>query len=234
MLAVWKRELQAYFRTPVAYIFMGVFLLVSGLFFTMNLLAGSGAFAQLLSSLSFLFILVVPVLTMRLLSEERKNKTDQLLLTSPLSITAIVLGKFLAAMTVFALTLVCTFVYPIIITSFGCDIAIEAVSSYIGFFLLGTATIAIGMFISSLAENQATAAAATFGVLLLMWMINMLSSSVPAWLGTILDWFSLYDRYTGFGLNIMGISPIFYFLSVTALFLFLTVRSIDKRRWSEA
>ena len=107
-------------------------------------------------------------------------------------------------------------------------------SSYIGCFLLGAATIAIGMFISSLAENQATAAAATFGVLLLMWMINMLSSSVPAWLGTILDWFSLYDRYTGFGLNIMGISPIFYFLSVTALFLFLTVRSIDKRRWSEA
>lgn len=120
MRAVWKRELEAFFYTPIGYVFMGFFLLVSGYFFWgYNISSGSSDMSNFFSQVSYIFVMFVPVLTMRLMSEERRNKTDQLLITSPMSITSIIVGKFLAAVSVLLITIVITFVYPVIIAAYG-------------------------------------------------------------------------------------------------------------------
>jgi ABC-2 type transport system permease protein len=155
MLAIYKRELQGYFYSPIAYIFIGIFMAIAGIVFSIsNVLSGSADFNNMLGNLTFLFMLVVPILTMRLLSEERKNKTDQLLLTSPASITAIVLGKYFAALSVFIITLVITIMYPVILFIYGNPSVTEIIGGYLGFLFLGSALIAIGVFISALSENQ--------------------------------------------------------------------------------
>jgi ABC-2 type transport system permease protein len=235
MLAVWKKELQTYFLSPIAYVFMGAFIAVTGLFFTLiNVMSASASFTQTLSSLTFLFTLVVPILTMRLLSEERLNKTDQLLLTSPISLTSIVMGKFLAAMTVFFVTLVLSLVYPLVLAIFGNPAFGEIFTGYVGFFLLGGALISIGIFMSALTENQVTSAVATFGVLLVLQMIDGVSSVVDvAWITTVIQWISLFTRFAYFSMGLLSLTPIIYYLSVTALMLLFTIRTIDRRRWSE-
>jgi len=237
MFAVYKRELQAYFYSPIAYVFMGFFLLVTGLFFAgTNVMSQQASYSTMLGNMSFLFMLLVPVLTMRLLSEERKNKTDQLLLTAPVSVTGIVLGKYFAAISVFAITLVVSFIYPLVLFTFGNPSFAEILTGYIGFFLLGASLISVGLLISSLTENQVVSALATFGVLLVMYLggVDLLIQLINvSWIGTALDWFSVYNRYNTFGQGLLGIAPIIYYISFCAVFLFLTVRSIERRRWSE-
>lgn len=236
MLAVYKRELQGYFYSPIAYIFMGIFLLISGVFFAMsNIMANQANFSGMLGNLSFLFMLVVPILTMRSLSEERKNKTDQLLLTSPVSLTSIVTGKFLAACTVFLITLVVTFLYPVVLFMYGNPSIIEIMTSYLGFFLLGCALIAVGIFISALSENQVTSAVITFGVLLLLYIGgNTLAQLIQiSWVADVLQWFSVFDRMSPFASSVLSLTQIVYYFSFAAVFLFLTVRTVERRRWSE-
>jgi len=235
MLAVWKKEVLLYFLTPIAYVFMGAFLAVTGLYFTMvNILSTSAEFNSTLSEITFLFMLVVPILTMRLFSEEKRTKTDQLLLTSPVSVTSIVMGKFLAAMTVFFATLVVSLIYPITLAILGNPSWGEIFAGYIGFFLLGGALIAVGCFMSSLTENQLTSAIATFGVLLVFWLSDSLSTAFDSqFIITIINWISVYARYTDFTYGVLSLSQIFYYISFAAVFLFLTVRTIEKRRWSE-
>jgi ABC-2 type transport system permease protein len=288
MIAVFIRELRAYFQGIIGFVFMGFFLLISGLFFTaMNLLASSPDYNSVLGSITFIFLIVVPILTMRLFSEEARQRTDQLLLTSPLSLTAIVLGKYLAAQAVFVITLVITFTYPILLSTvtLGRIASAHIIGAYIGFFLLGSAFIAVGIFVSSLTDNQVIAAVATFGVLLLMWIIDFIQQAVPSdqtagliftailaalvtlfvyltirnWIVTILtvlagaalivilfivdaksfeglivkflQWFSLLRRYGEFNRGVLSLSPIVYYVSFCAAFIFLTVRVIEKRRW---
>ena len=138
MVAVWKRELQAYFFTPIGYVFMGVFLLVGGYYFTFgNVNSLSSDLGTLFGNLTSLFMLLVPILTMRVLSEERKNKTDQLLLTSPVSIGAMVVGKFLASCSVLLITLIPTLFYVIVIAVYGTPYWGEIFTNYLGFFLMG-------------------------------------------------------------------------------------------------
>ena len=138
MLAVFKRELQSYFYSAIGYVFMGCFLVIAGIFFAFgNVLSASSSVGTLFSNVSFIFILIVPILTMRLMSDERRSKSDQLLLTSPLSLWSIVCGKFLAACAVFFLTLVCTGLYVIILSAYGNVSAIEVFVNYLGFFLMG-------------------------------------------------------------------------------------------------
>lgn len=235
MLAVWKKEVQSYFLSPIAYIFMAVFMLVTGLFFVLtNVLGQSAEFNSTLSNIAFMFILVVPVLTMRLLSEEKRSKTDQLLLTSPISLTAVVVGKYLAALTVFAATLVLSLVYPLVLAIFGNPAFGEIFAGYLGFALLGCSLIALGLFMSALCENQVTAAVSTFGVILVVWMGSSILSSINIpWLNSMLSWLAIYGRFTGFVQGIIGLAPTFYYLSVSALFVFLTIRTVEKRRWSE-
>ena len=235
MLAVYRRELRGYFFSPIAYVFMGFFLIVSGIIFAVQLYNYSAEYNGMLSTLSFLFLLVVPILTMRLLSEERKNKTDQLLLTSPLSLTGIVLGKFLAACTVFLVTLLITAIYPIVLFIFGTPSIVEILCGYLGFFLLGCSLIAVGVFISALTENQVTSAVISFGVLLLMYLgggfLGQLIG-VP-WISSVLEWFSVFERLQPFTQSVLSVTQIVYYLSFAAVFLFLTVRAIERRRWSE-
>ncbi|MGI6316551.1 MAG: ABC transporter permease [Christensenellales bacterium] len=236
MYAVWKREMLAYFLSPIAYVIIGVFMAVAGLFFTTtNLLSQSAEFNATLSNITFIFILIVPVITMRLLSEERKNKTDQLLLTAPVSLTRIIMGKYLAALTVFAITLVFSFVYPLCLAIKGSPAFGEIFAGYVGFFLLGAALISLGLFMSSITENQVTAAIASFGTILLLWLINSITNSLDSqWLVTVLNWLSVYDRYTEFTAGLIGLAPIIYYISFSGVFIFLTIRAVEKRRWSEA
>jgi len=180
MIAVYKKELKSYFLTPGAYIFMGAFLLIAGLLFSLqNIFTGSSDYASYLSSLIFIFLLVVPILTMRLFTEEKRQKTDVLLLSSPVSISGIVLGKYLAAVTVFLLTLVITMLYPTFLSFHGRMDWAQIWGTYIGFFFLGSAFIAIGTFLSEVAESQTSAAILTFCGLLASWVIDYIRSFVP-------------------------------------------------------
>lgn len=181
MLAIYKRELRSYFNTPIGYIFVGAFLGISGVFFALfNLFGQSPDFKGTLSNITFVFLLTVPILTMRLLSEERNKKTDQLLLTSPLSLSGIVMGKYFAAVTVFLLSLLVTALYPLAMSMYGTLAGWEIFGSYVGFFLMGCSFIAVGLFISSLTENQLIAAIITFVALLLTYLMDGLMQIVPA------------------------------------------------------
>ena len=235
MLAVWRRELQSYFKTPIGYVFMGFFLIVSGLmFFFSNLAQGNGNLAGLLSQFTTLLLFLVPILTMRLFAEERRNKSEQLLLTSPLSLTSIVAGKFLAAVVVFLLTLLVTGLYVLIVGLYGRIYWGEALSAYLGLFLLGCCFIAVGTLVSSLTESQVSAAVMSFGLNFLLWAIDAVAGIVPSPLAAgALSWLSVIQRYDAFTRAQIGFSGVLYFLSFCLVFLFLTVRVIDKRRWSE-
>jgi len=182
MLAIFRRELKAYFTSPIGFTFVGFFILIAGVFFAIsNLLSGNPNFTGVLSNLTFIFLFLVPILTMRLLSEETRQKTDQLLITSPVGITGIVMGKYLAAMAVFVVTLVITVIYPVIM-SFYALLGLawwEILGGYVGFLLLGSSFIAVGMFFSSLTDSQIVAAVYTFAALLLIWILDFIAQSVP-------------------------------------------------------
>lgn len=242
MLAVYKRELQGYFLAPLGYIFIGIYMLMAGLFFVLiDVGQGSADYQSILGYVWFQFLIIFPlsILTMRLLSEERKNKTDQLLLTSPLSITSVVLGKYLAAVTVFFVALVISLLFPLILAMFGNPAMLEILSAYIGFFLMGSALIAVGVFMSSLSENQVVAAVSTFGVLLLLWLLG--KALIPLFgTGTIADAivavltaFSVFDKLTPFTSGQPGLAQIIYFISFAGVFVFLAIRVVESRRWSE-
>lgn len=236
MFAIYKRELQGYFYSPIAYVFMGIFLLLAGIVFTTsNVMAGSADYNAMLGNLPFMFMIVVPILTMRLLSEERKNKTDQLLLTSPVSVISMVMGKYLAAVSVFLLTLIITWIYPLILFMFGNPSMAEIITGYLGFFLLGCSLISVGVFISALGENQITSAFITLGVLFVLWIGSSWLSSIITipWINTVLEWFSVYTRFQPFAQGLLSVTQIFYFLSFSAVFVFLTIRKVESRRWSE-
>jgi ABC-2 type transport system permease protein len=238
MLAIYKRELQGYFLSPLGYIFIGIFMLMAGLFFVLiDLRQGSADFVAVLGHILFQFLVLIPIslLTMRILSDERRNKTDQLLLTSPLSLTAIVLGKYLAAVTVFFITLIVSMIFPLILSFVGNPSIPAIMSAYLGFFLMGCALIAVGVFVSSITENQVVAAVATFGILLAMWLLGLALIpiiSVP-WIVSVLQWFSVFDRLTPFLQGLFSVTHIVYFISFSAVFIFLAIRTVESRRWSE-
>lgn len=234
MSAIYKRELRSYFFSPIAYIFMGSFMLIAGIFFSLSNIRGlSVNFSSTLGSLTFVFMIIVPILTMRLLAQEKKEKTDQLLLTSAVSIKDIVLAKFLSAASVFLATLIVSLIFPFIISLFGAPVFGEILCAYIGFFLLGLVMIAIGMFISSITESQVVAAISTAAIMLLMWVGDAAISLVPSnWIGNVLEWFSLFTRLEPFILGKLSIVPVIYYISFVGVFIYATYISIEKRRWS--
>lgn len=180
MNAVYKKELLTYFVTPLGYVFMGLFLLTTGFFFaTKNLFFRSPEYTRFFSSIIRVFLFSAPILTMRLLSEEKNQKTDQLLLTAPVPVWQIVTGKYLAAFTVFGLTLLFTVVYPVIIEIHGSLALWETVGSYVGFLLLGGCYIAVGTFISGITENQITAGLVTFFAILFFMLIDSIANALP-------------------------------------------------------
>ncbi len=233
MSAIFWKEVKSYFYSPMAYILIGLFLLLTSIFFYPNLVYGNGDFNSTLSSMGFILLFIIPVLTMRILAEDRKNGTEVLLITSPASITSMVAGKYLASCFVFAIMTVLTFIYPTVLLAFGGTFTVQLVGGYVGFLLLGATFISIGVFASSLTENQVVAVVIGFVSLLIMWLAGSLSSMVGGIVSKLLGWFSLMSRYEDFNRGILGLSPIVYYLSFIAVFLFLTTRVIEKRRWSQ-
>lgn len=236
MKAIFQREFRSYFNTMIGYIFMGICMLVCGVFFTStNIIGGSASFLSVISSVSYVLILITPILTMRSFAEERKSKADQLLLTAPVSISKIVAGKYLSAVSVLCITLAATLVFPLALIIFGNPFWGEIVLGYIGMILLGGTFIAIGLFISSITENQLTASVATLGILFLLWLSDSLIPSLTdKTLYTILHSLSLYGQFTNFTKGVLNVSAVVYLISVTFLFLFFTAKAVERRRWSKA
>jgi ABC-2 type transport system permease protein len=180
MLAIYKKELRSYFTSMIGYVFIAFFLVIIGIyFFVQNLYYGYANFEYTLSSITFIFVLLVPLLTMRLMAEENKQKTDQLLLTSPLKATSIVMGKYLAVFTVFILVMAITCAYPLIMSQYGTVSYATAYASILGFALLGGAYLAIGLFISSLTESQVVAAVISFIAFLFTVLMDGIASILP-------------------------------------------------------
>ncbi len=185
MLAIFKREFKSYFLTTTGYIYMSLFLLIAGIFFLLvNLFPQDPRFSGFLESIIFIFLISVPILTMRLMTDEAKYRTDQLLFTSPLKITDIVLGKYFAAIALFLITMAITAIWGIMISFFGEVDWSETIAAYIGFILMGFSFISVGLFISSTTENQVVAAIVTFGALLVTWIIDFIQQGVPTTMGS--------------------------------------------------
>ena len=177
MLAIYKRELKSYLTSMVGYLFMFFVLLIAGIYFSAyQLSAAYPKFEYTLNAMTFVFLIAVPILTMRVLAEERKQKTDQLLLTSPVSVSGIVMGKYLALVTIYAIPIAVLATYPLIMSKFGTVAFGSAYTALLGFFLLGSANIAIGVFFSAITESQVIAAVLTFVFLFAFYMMNGISS----------------------------------------------------------
>ena len=236
MRAIFRRELQAYFYTPAAYVFMGVFLALGSVLFAVgNLAARSGDLPAFLGSMSYLWMLLTPVLTMHTYAGERKARTDQLLFTSPVSMAGVAVGKYLAGCVVLALTSALSLVYPLIIALYGRLYIGEALCCYLGFVLQGCAFLSLDMLVSARARTPVTAALWAFGVNLLLWLLDVLSTAVESPPVTrVLAFASLYRRCAPFRQGQLSYAGALYFLAFIALTLFWTVRALDARRWRQA
>lgn len=296
MLAIYKKELRSYFTSVIGWVFIAFMLVLVGLYFMVyNLMNGYTNFSYVFQGVQIFFVLLlVPVLTMRIVAEENRQKTDQLLYTSPVSITKIIFGKYLALITLFGISMLIVCVYPLILSGLvkgvatgteSVDFAI-AYGSALGFFLLGSAYIAIGLFISSLTESQVIAAVASGVIMIFTYLMSSLASLLPSdhtfvfwflavlvavlafvlnlwihnsWLsaligilveialtvtfilktevfdgllGNALDSISIIERYDNFTLGIFDVSALIYYVSVSFLFVFITIQRIKKKRWS--
>lgn len=287
MLAIYKKELKNYFINMTGYIFIAFMLAITGIFTTIvNLMSAYPTFESVLSNITIVFLLIVPILTMRSVAEERHSKTDQLLYSLPVSVTQIVLAKYLAMFTVFLIPTAIISLYPLILSIFGNVYFGTAYSSILGFLLLGGALIAVGMFMSSLTESQVIAAVTSFGVVFAMYLMSMLASLIPSGamaslvafavvllifvfivynltkngtvagitgaagafllaglyfinssvfdglFASVLNWLSVFDRFSTFTNGLFDLTSVVYYLSLIVLFVFCTVQSVEKRRWS--
>lgn len=181
MLAIYKKELRQYFNSMIGFVFLAFFLVIIGIYtWAYNLSSGLGNFEVTLGGISFMYVLLVPILTMRIVAEENRQKTDQLLYTAPVSLTKIIVGKYFAVLTLFSGAFIPICIYPLIIHMYGTDVRLApAYSSIIGFYLLGAATMAIGLFISSLTESQVIASVVSFITLLLTFLLSNITGMLP-------------------------------------------------------
>ena len=287
MLAIYKKELRSYLTSMAGYVFIAFILLILGIYFTAyNLQYASPDFGITLNAVTFLFLIITPVLTMRILSEEKKNKTDQLLFTAPVAVWKVVLGKYLSMVTIYLIPVVIVSFYPTIMAQYGTVSYAMAYTAVLGFFFLGCAQIAVGLCLSSLTESQVIAAVLTFGVLFCSYVMDGIESFfsdtamssfltflvisivvalavyqmtkdaiLSGILGIILvvanvilylvkssfyeglvqkflDLLAIANHFDNFVGGILDVTGIVYMLSVICIFVFLTIQSIQKRRWS--
>ncbi|QUH29718.1 ABC transporter permease [Vallitalea guaymasensis] len=289
MIAILGKEFKHYFKSPIGYVFMGFVFVVFGILFTVNLFYQNSDYSQVVGSqLTIMFVLFfgTPLITMKLLAEEKNKKTDQLIITSPINITDFILGKYLAASGLFLLTIILTMIQPLILSIFG-EIPIpKIIGSYIGFMLLGCSLIAMGLFISALSSSQMIAAVVTYIVFLAILFSDTIILTLPKdRLSSILfasllviiitllvyfivknivitititaigiaiivmiyivnpifyddfminffGYFSLLARFKTFTMGILDLGSIIYYISISIMFVFLSVQVIEKRRWS--
>ena len=233
MLSIWKRELQGYFYTPIGYVFMGVFLTLSSVIFFLTIMQSrSSDLLTFIGTMSYLWMLLCPVLTMRLLAEEKQKRTDQLLLTSPVSLPGIVLGKYLAAVTVMALTVLLTGLFVLIVALYGQVYPGELLVGYLGFVLQGCAFIALDLFISGCTSNQVTAVVAAFGANFVLWMLDLIQSAIRIdWVNSLLSFFSLYERTEPFLMGQFSFASVGYDMFFALAFILLAIHQMDARRY---
>ncbi len=235
MFAIYKRELRSYFISPIGYIFVAVYLAVSGIIFSIcTLNAGQdSSVATYFMMLLYMFIIALPLLTMKLFADEKKARTEQLLLTSPVSLMGMVAAKFFAAYTIFAGTYLVSCINFIALYNYGTPNTAVLFGSSVALLLVGGACISVGVFISSLTENQLIAALATIVVILFFMMTSALNSYIDsALIRSVLNWVSIFERFSNFAYGYFDINAIVYYASISFAFLFLTVRVYEKRRWS--
>lgn len=234
MFAIFKRELKAYFTSPLGYVFLAIFYAFSGLFFYIfSLSVGSTDISSVFLMMFMVLMVFVPLLTMRLLSEDKKQKTDQLILTAPVSLLSIVMGKLLAAYAIFAIGVAVMPVYGFVMSTFATVSWLPIWGNTVGLLLLGGIFVSIGLFISSLTENQMIAAIGGFFINLMILLMNTLKSALPnGFLQDVLSSISVYSRYSEITSGIFSLSSLIFFVSVIFIFLFLTVRVLEKRRWA--
>ncbi|MCL2884820.1 MAG: ABC transporter permease [Oscillospiraceae bacterium] len=236
MIAVFKRELRSFFTSPVGFVILAALFGLSGFFFySYNLSGGSPALTGLYSTLFYLaMLLIFPILAMRAFSEEKRQKTDQALLTSPVSLTGIVVGKFLAIMLVFTIGLSITILFSLIIASHTSVDWAVFFGNYIGLLLMAALFIPVGMLISLFTESQFVAALGTFIVSLLIMMISYVENLVSGvkWMVTVLNFLAVSNRYDSFTIGLIRLQDVLFFITVSGLILFLCVRVLDSRRWS--
>ncbi len=233
MIAIYKRELRAYFTSMTAYIYLAVYLFLSGLmFFLTNIVSATSQMTQYFSNVVSWAMFIIPLLTMRMFAEDRRQKTDILLLSSPVSIGGMVVGKYLAALTVFLGGTAVTLIYPAIVAACGTPAVGEIVCGYIGYILVCAAMIAVGALMSALTDNQIVAAVSTLAVIIASEFIGNLAAALPfEWAASALMWLSPVDRFYTFANGIFSVPSLVYYVSITALFLFLTCQCFERRRF---
>ena len=251
LVAIFRKEMANFFVSPVAYAVIAIFLIIVGFFFWANVsllsvislqAANNPMFAErinltdvvirpLVQNMSIILLFLIPLLTMRLFSEEKKSGTIELLLTYPVNDFGIVMGKFLATLSVLLVMMACTLFFLLILAPLGSfDIGVF-ISSYLGIILMGSSFIAMGVFISSMTENQIIAGAISFGAALMFWMISWTSSFTGPTAGAIIRQVSILERLDSFLKGILVVSDVSFFVFFSAVFLFLTFRSIETQRW---
>ena len=233
MSAIFKREFKSYFTNPIGYIVLAVIYFFLGLYFSMIYSYGSPDIEMVISAMSTIVVFAMPILTMRLMSEDRRQKVDQALLTAPVNLVSIVMGKFLAAFAIFALGFAPTLIFELLIIAKVTVNFLSFIYALLGMLLLGGAIIAIGMFISSLTESTVISGILTWLVNILVLYMSSFASMISAeWLANIFNKLAFISVFESFSSKIFSISDVIYFLSIIAVFLFLCVRSLEKRRWS--
>ena len=234
MAAILKRELNAYFSSAIGYIFLAVFYAFAGFyFFLSNVLSNTTDMRSFFSSMFSVIMFLIPILTMRLMSEDKKLRSDPALLAAPVGLSSLGLGKYLSAVIMYLVAMAITVVYAVVLAAFApIDLSLF-VGNLLGAVFLGLALIAIGVFISSLTESQVIAAVASFAVMMGLMLIDTLSSVMPTqFLQDLVYGLSFYTRYANFTLGLLNIADVIFFLSVSGLFIFFTVRVLEKKRWS--
>ena len=235
MKAIFKRELRGYFHGMMGYVLTAFLMAATGLYFlALNLGYGLTDFSYYtLYRTLFILLLYVPVLTMRSLAEERRTRTDQLLLTSPVTLTGVVLGKYFAMVTVFLIPVALMAFCPLIIAMNGEARLLSDYAALFAFFLMGCVFLAIGMFLSSLTESQIISAVSTFAVLLILYLWDDLTGFLPSALGDLLSAFSFTQTFYNFvQYSMFDLGGVVLYLSLAGLFVFLTIQGLQKRRWS--
>lgn len=251
---IYKRELSSYFNSSIAYVVITMFLIITGYFFY-NLIATFSIISfqaqanpmmarqynllninetvvrPLFGNISIIMLLMTPLLTMRLLAEERKTGTMELLLTYPVRDVEVVTGKFLACFTVFLAMIFSTFIYPALLVYFGEPEVMPIITGYIGLILLGAAFISLGLFTSSLTENQIIAASIAFGILFVFWLMSYSVVFLSPDTGRVIAYLAITEHLGSLAKGVVDTEDIIYYLLFTTLFLFLTVRTIESKRW---
>ena len=248
---VFKKEMRLYFSSPVAWVVMTIFLFIAGYFFysifafytlasmqsAMNPQMGrelnvtDSVFRPLFSNMSVILLLLMPLITMRQFAEERRSGTIELLLTYPVRDGAVLFAKYLSALALYVLMLVLTLVYPGIVIYFTRPEWGPLLTGYLGLLLMGATFLAVGIFASSLTENQIVASITTFGILLFLWVIGWSAEYVGGSWGRVLSHLSLLDHFDTFARGVLDTKDVIYYVNATILALFLTLRSLEARRW---